>query len=426
MPIKDTIHRSELMQEIVSGRPGFLIRWGNSIFLLVLVLLIATTWFIKYPDVIKTSAKLTSINAPKPVISLIDGKIIKLNATEDQYVEAGAILGFIESTADHNDVLLLNTRLDTMQALVDHGELENIKKYFIQSAPSLGELQYDYQQFSQSYLSFSNYLSGGFYLTKRKLLVKDRNNLLRLHQNLMEQKQMQEQDLSLTQKTFEANETLNHDSVISDFDYRIEQSRLISKKLTLPQISSAIINNESQQTEKDKEIAELENTILQQKTLFQQSLNTFKSQIDLWIKKYILIAPITGKIAFATFIQENQQLVPGQTLCFINPHNSQYFAEIIIPQANFGKVRIDQKVLLKFQSYPFQEYGSVTGKIQFISHIPDEKGYLAKVQFTDGLTTTHKTKVQYRDGLTADAEIITHDMRLLKRFYHSIIRQVSQ
>jgi multidrug efflux pump subunit AcrA (membrane-fusion protein) len=421
-----TIRRSELMQEIVSGRPGFLLRWGNSIFLLVLILLIATTWFIKYPDVIKAPAKLTSINAPKPIISLLDSKLIKLHAAEGQYVQAGTILGFIESTASHHDVLSLRAHLDTLQALIDRHELENIRKYFDGATPSLGELQYDYQQFSQGYLSFCNYLSGGFYLTKKELLLKDRKNLQRLHQNLMEEKQMQEQDLGLMQKTFDANEILRHENVISDFDYRIEQSRLISKKLTLPQINSAIISNESQQTEKDKEIAELENTILQQKVLFQQALSTFKSQTDLWIKKYILIAPIAGKIAFASFIQENQQLTLGQPLFFVNPQNSQYFAELLIPQTNFGKVRIDQKVLLKFQSYPFQEYGSVIGKIEFISHIPDEKGYLAKVQFTDGLITTHKTQVQYRDGLTADAEIITKDIRLLKRFYYSVIRHVSE
>jgi HlyD family secretion protein len=81
---------------------------------------------------------------------------------------------------------------------------------------------------------------------------------------------------------------------------------------------------------------------------------------------------------------------------------------------------------LKFQSYPFQEYGSVQGRIEFISHIPDEKGYLAKVSFTNGLTTTYKKKIQYRDGLTASAEVITQDMRLLDRLYYSIWSQLKR
>ena len=136
--------------------------------------------------------------------------------------------------------------------------------------------------------------------------------------------------------------------------------------------------------------------------------------------------PIGGKVAFASFIQENQQLTANQTICFINPENSRYFVEITIPQSNFGKVAIGQQVLLKFQSYPFQEYGSVMGKIEFISHIPGEEGYLAKVVFMNGLTTTYRKQIQYRDGLLANAEIVTKDMRLLERFYYNIVRQMAK
>jgi HlyD family secretion protein len=314
--------------------------------------------------------------------------------------------------------------LDTIQLLLVRNKTDHLKEYFNDTYNSLGELQTSYQVFSQSFLTFYNYLADGFYLKKRKILLSDKNNLTRLYVNLEEQRQLQEQDFKLIQKTFEANESLKKDKVISDFDYRIEQSKLINKKLTLPQIRSALINNESQQNEKEKEIIELENAIDQQKLIFQQSLSTFKSQLDEWKKKYILIAPISGKVAFASFMQENQQLQVNQPICFINPENSQYFAEIMIPQSNFGKASIGQLVLLKFQSYPFQEYGSVQGRIEFISHIPDEKGYLAKVSFTNGLTTTYKKEIQYRDGLTASAEVITQDMRLLDRFYYSIWSQL--
>ena len=418
------VQRSELTQEIVSRKPGLLLRWGNLIFLMVMILFVITTWFIRYPDVIRATAKLTSINAPKPVVSLIGGKIVKLHVNESQMVQAGDILGFMESTAHHRDVLLIDSSMDTLQKIISNGRMEYMREYFNNNALSLGELQSAYEHFLQTALSFNNYLSDGFYLTKKRLLLRDKANLLKLHVNLSEQMKLQEQDLTLTQKTFDANESLKRDNVISDFDYRLEQSKLISKKLTLPQVKSAIISNESQQIEKEKEIMELENEIVQQKAIFQQSLSTFKSQIDDWKKKYILIAPIAGKVAFASFVEENQQSQINQVICFINPENSEYYAEVIIPQSNFGKVRIDQQVLLKFQSYPFQEYGSVMGRIDFISHIPDEKGYLARVVLINGLNTTYKKQVQYRDGLTADAEIITTEMRLLERFYYSILKQV--
>ncbi len=66
------------------------------------------------------------------------------------------------------------------------------------------------------------------------------------------------------------------------------------------------------------------------------------------------------------------------------------------------------------------------GKIEFISHMPSENGYLAKVILINGLTTTYNKQIQYRDGLLANAEIITKDMRLLERFYYNIVRQMAK
>ncbi len=101
-------------------------------------------------------------------------------------------------------------------------------------------------------------------------------------------------------------------------------------------------------------------------------------------------APIDGKIAFATFLQENQQLQTNQIICFINPENTEYYAEIYILQTNFGKVKTGQEVLLKFPSYPFAKYGSVNVTINFISNINTDSGYLAKVILPNGLNTSYK------------------------------------
>lgn len=232
--------------------------------------------------------------------------------------------------------------------------------------------------------------------------------------------------MELAQKTFEMNEILKKEKVISELEYRNEKSKLLMKQMSIPQINEAIIANETQQNEKRKEIMELENTIAQQASVFQQALNTFKSAIDEWKKKYLLTAPVSGKINFVGFLQENQQLKANQTVCFINPGNSEYFAETFIPQENFGKIKRGEDVLLKFSSYPSHEFGSVTGKLDFISAIPSDSGYIAKIILPDGLMTNYNKEVQYREGLTAVAEIITRDMRLLERLYYNFRKQAER
>jgi HlyD family secretion protein len=417
--------RSERAMEIISHRPGFLVRWGNVFFLIILLIMIVACWFIYYPDVVQSTAKLTSINAPKPIVTLTGGKLVKLFVSENQFVNQGAVIGFIESTANHNQILKVAIETDSIERYFDDQKFEKIQDFQFDKPSQLGELQPFHQTFMQAYFSFRNYLSDGFYEKKKNLIMKDFQTLKNAHSYLIQQKSLQEEDLKLTQKTFEANQTLKKGNVISDFDYRAEQSKLINKKLSLPQINLSIVNNVSQQNEKRKELMELENTIRQQSFIFQQALLTYKSQIIEWKRKYLLIASTSGKVAFASFLQENQQLQANQTICYINPENSQYFAEVVVPQINFGKVEVGQRVLLKFSSYPFQEYGIVRGRIAFISNIPSENGYLAKVELIDGLTTTNQKVIHFREGLTAQAEIIAKDLRLLERFYYEFKKQIN-
>ncbi|HNJ58714.1 MAG TPA: HlyD family efflux transporter periplasmic adaptor subunit, partial [Chitinophagaceae bacterium] len=194
----------------------------------------------------------------------------------------------------------------------------------------------------------------------------------------------------------------------------------------LPQINASIINNESQQNDKRKEIAELDNQIAVQKSIFMQALQTFKSEIQAWEYKYVIKAPVAGSVAFTGFYQENQEIKNGQSLFVVQPANTQYFVEAQILQYNFGKVKTGQQVLLKFPAYPYEQYGSVTGKIDFISTIPTDSGYLAKIVLPDGLISNYKKPLQYHTGLKAQADIVTEDMRLLERFYYNIRKQLTR
>ena len=412
--------RSTEVNEIISNKPGFLIRWGITIFFLLLLMIVAATFFIRYPDVVQARARLTSINAPKEIKAKLSAKLVKLNAIEGRFVQQGQLLGFIESSANHHEVISLSETIDMLQVLLDHDHVETIPKYLLGSYQNLGEAQQAYQSFMQAFILFKQYLSAGYYLKKKTMLQADMVYLQRLHTILLEQKGMEQEDLGLAKETFDANSTLKVDKIISPLEYRNEKSKYIGKAMTIPQITSAIISNESSQHEKQKEILQLENEIAQQKGIFSQALNTVKAQLDDWKSKYLLIAPIDGKVAFASFIQENQQLQNNQTICFINPENSNYYAEIYIPQNNFGKIRQGQKVLLKLPSYPFQEYGSVEGKLSFISNIATDSGYLAKVDLPNGLITNYDKPVQYRDGLVAQGEIITADLKLSDRLMNNM------
>jgi HlyD family secretion protein len=121
-----------------------------------------------------------------------------------------------------------------------------------------------------------------------------------------------------------------------------------------------------------------------------------------------------ASIGAAAFIRYPDIISAQATLTSTN-EPLEYFALLRIAQKNYDQVNAGQQVLLKFYSYPYEKYGMVKGRLSFISDIPSDSGYLAKVVFTNKLNTTYGKHIQFKDGLAANAEIITGNMSLLKR-----------
>ena len=418
--------RSEAMSEIISKKPGFLSKWALLIFVVVLILLVSTTWFIHYPDVVKTRATLMATNAPKEIIARQEGHIIRLFVNNGESVTSGSIIAFIESTANHEQVLKLFKLLDSTINDLENDNTQFIFTRFEANHDQLGELQQGYQQFMTIYQQFKDYLQNGFYFRKKMVLREDLEYLIMNQTILQEQKQLIVKDLKLSEETYKANEQLLRDKVISKLDDRNEQSKLLNKQISIPQIDATILNNKTQQREKIKEISELEHSISIQKGIFRQSVQTLISLVDDWINKFVIKAPITGKLVLMMPLQENEYVKAGKSFGFVAPNNSQYYVEVTIPQYNFGKTDTNQTVQLRFDAYPYQEFGYVIGKIKYISDIPTDSGYIAHIHLPEGLVTNLKKKIQYREGLKAESLIITKERKLTQRFFDNLFSSLKR
>ncbi len=427
-----TIHGNEI-DEIISKKLPFIVRWGTLFFFFLLLFIGSICWFIQYPDIVIAKAKFNSINAPKQVTSRTEGKLISIVVKENETVNDSQVLAYMESIANPKSIIQLHENIDSIQSFINQNKTEEIIKYYPTNSNSigsivpkvnvLGELQSSYQIYVQAFTVYKDFLRSGFYQRKKEMLFTDMQNLLKMHEMLNSQKELFNKDLLISDDNFKANESLARDKVISALEYRNEKSKLIAKQLSMPQINANIVMNETQQNDKRKELADLENQIIVQKSVFLQALETIKSQLLGWEFKYLLKAPISGKVKFNGFIQEKQEIKIGQTIFYLEPDNSSYYVEMFIPQYNFGKVKTGQKVLLKLQAYPFEQYGSVIGRIDNINSTPTDSGFLAKVIIPEGLVTNFKRPIQFRNGLNAEADIITDDMRLLERFYYNFIKQ---
>ena len=101
-------------------------------------------------------------------------------------------------------------------------------------------------------------------------------------------------------------------------------------------------------------------------------------------------------------------------------NNSHHYAQVQIPQHNFGKVRAGQSVFLKLSAYPYQEFGALKGQLAFVSMIPSDSGFTGRVNLPAGMLTNQQKELHYQEGLTANAEIVTSDRKLSDRIFSSL------
>jgi HlyD family secretion protein len=258
-------------------------------------------------------------------------------------------------------------------------------------------------------------------------LETDITELERTNRKLEEQYKIYQRDMELAEKEFQMNQKLFSQKVIAPLEFYREESKLLAKKLPLKNIENAIINNNSLKNTKKIQILDLDNNALQQKSSFQQNLNTLRSAIESWKNRYLLISPTDGNIYFSGLLQEKQNIKLGAEIMYVGTQNQEFFGEIRISQTNFGKVKIGQKVLVKFQGYPFEEFGAVEGKIATIAQLPSldnttgqPSAFIATVKLPNGLKTNFNKQLSYKIGMTASAEIITEELRLIERLFYQI------
>lgn len=150
--------------------------------------------------------------------------------------------------------------------------------------------------------------------------------------------------------------------------------------------------------------------------------------ITAWEQRYVLKAPVEGKLEYLKFIADNQYIQAGEELFGIIPQKSKMVGQVLLPSSGAGKINIGDKVTIKLDDYPYMEYGSVEGIVKNISLIPQarqtEKNpintYMVVVELPRELTTNYSQKLQFKPNISGTADIIVNKRRLIERLFDNL------
>ncbi|WP_079850616.1 HlyD family secretion protein [Acinetobacter baumannii] len=153
-------------------------------------------------------------------------------------------------------------------------------------------------------------------------------------------------------------------------------------------------------------------------------------------KKNLIIKASSSGIATAVNVQEGQYINTSTILLSIIPKNSNLIAEFYVPSNMIGFIKIGDKVLLRYEAYPYQKFGHADGKISSVSKasllssdlpnisaiFPQQTSiYIVKAKLEKQSIMTYGNQQQLQVGMTFEADILQETRSLYEWVFEPLI-----
>ena len=416
---------SDEVQEIMGRIPGWVVRWGLSVIFAIFIVLLGVAYFFKYPEVVTSSIVLTTTNPPTELIARSTGKVEHILVENGQSVLPNELIAVLFSTADYRSVLQLEKVLsDSLFSLSTE------RGYFENRTNLLGELQPHYTALEKTCKSYSHYMQTGA-IPQQKIQIEQQIKMLYAGLRAQEkQLEILQRDLRFERNNQKRDSVLFHSHALTEADYDASVQKLLQKELSVTSQQSSIISTKNDILSQEKQLTDLtiqyDNEQNEFQLQFEEQRTQLLAEIRLWKDKYILNAPIAGKITFTKYWAENQNItIEDRLATIVSEDSTQIIGRITIPSSGLGKVEVGQQVNVKLNGFPYMEYGLLKGRLISISSVPEtinqeEIGYIGEVAFPQGMVSSYKNKFRFIQQMDGTAEIITKDTRLIERFVQPI------
>jgi HlyD family secretion protein len=344
----------------------------------------------------------------------VEGKVAVIKVKEGQAVKAGQSLLVLESEQVLSELQQAQAKLEGQQQRLPL--LTTIAKQIqmtlrtqrlysqAQITAQLAEINQIQQQMNLHQFESS---------AAQALLVKDRD-ILQRYQNLRQQGIISVLQVDDAERTAIDNKQRWQKARL---DLKQAQAELKKQQSTyesvLRQGELSVADNQRQMNEIQTQIALLKAEIAQTKRQIESLL--------FQLQRRVIRSPIHGTI-FQLPIQSPGVIVqPSQLVARIAPQGTSLILKAQMASPESGFIRLGMPVKVKFDAYPFQDYGVVPGRLTWIS--PDsklqktERGEIEIFELDIALDRLYiqnaERRITLKPGQTATAEVIVRQRRAI-------------
>lgn len=421
-------HHSQRVSALLGKPPGWLLRWGTAVIFLVVAAVLLGAAFVRYPDVISAPITITGTNPPQVLLAQTNGRFAAFYHRDGDTVKAGDVLGVLESQAQPSHIFTLDSLLQTFSVLLNPSDSALPDQYWPDF--QLGAAQTAYGQFRLAYADVNQFLQQKAYAMQRAALEDQIVNLGMYYKRSWQQRQTLQAQYDLAQQRYYSDSLLAADGVYAPQELSKRKEQLLQLQYSLHGARAALAQTKVQMADLDKSLAELTLTFQREaenkRLVLDAALAELTTRLDEWRYTFAFTTEIDGRIEYQTVWAENQNVSSGTHVFTIKPTGTYTVkAQMLVPPQRLAKVGARQRVQVKLDAYPFEEFGMLIGTVEKLNGTPipvadGQIAYVATVQLPHNLETTYGYQLTDFDQLTGTAEIITEELSLLERIFYSL------
>ncbi|MBP8777130.1 MAG: HlyD family efflux transporter periplasmic adaptor subunit [Bacteroidaceae bacterium] len=412
--------RSEEVQEVMGQVPPWILRWGITVLAIIVIGLFIGCYFFKYPDTLTAEVTITTTTPPINVIARSTGKLDQIYVHNGQSVQSGEVLAVIQNTADYEDVKILSAK---MQDWVNGRlELKDLNQWMDNTTLKLGEMQGTYASFMKCLRESLDYRKFNYYPKKIQMKLHQKAKQEEIFARMKEERELGKRQMEIASSIFYRDSILRDKQISTGEDYdRALQTYLQSKQSMLSNHTSEK-QIEMQQMQSGETLLDLENQYAETHNKYTLALHTAADQLLVglknWEQSYVLRSSIRGTVNLMGIWSRNQNVTTGDLVFIVLPAEPDApMGKAMLPAAGAGKVKAGQRVNVRINNFPDQEFGYLVGKVKSISNVPTTEGlYFVEIAFPNGLRTNYHRQLPLSQQMLGNLEIVIQEKRLIERF----------
>ena len=284
----------------------------------------------------------------------------------------------------------------------------------------MGDIQPDYADFLKQYNDYLHFVDLDYHNQKIGSLKEEIKKYKDYSARLSSQSKILKQEQSLAYRQFKRDSTLFSQGVIPESDYEKSKTSYLQKEYAYEQSRITIASNDIQVSKLSQDILDLDlkrsDDLGKLRSALEEAADKLSASLAGWEHRYVLRSAIDGVVSFTRIWSRNQEVREGDLVMSVIPRDpGRMIGKLNLRLSGAGKVKPGQTVNIKFDNYPYLEFGMVRGTIRTISLVASDNEYSVIVDLPEGLKTGYGTELSFTQDMQGTAEVITNHRRLLER-----------